>query len=260
MSQGSWDQSCLGYFILDDKQRLVFTSSWLKLIISSDYFKLSFTYLSYRKLPAKHLTFSVDLSCGQITRKEKKKKGAGHEFSCSPTLPSEPCPPGEWLSAKVFPEVSLCSSAEKEPHLRGSSEAGMKSFLSEGSQAMKRLFIQLTWGVWPDICACLRAREAARTFLSLRKGVGHSLLLARDPIATQVPGLCPELGCGRLCLRQTVEGCWWFPWRPPSGLEDFRRTLPTPPYQGWICTQWKSYSVMSAQKRKKKEKEKEMSV
>ena len=135
--------------------------------------------------------------------KKQKQEGGGQWAFLWPLPSFRPLAYWRATFCQGFPEVSLCSSAEREPHLWSSSEVGVKAlFLSKGSQAMKRSFHSPFiwaraghWAFWEG-CAkapvpSFRAEEALQEFLFLHKGGGHTVLPGWGTIAAQVPGPCP---------------------------------------------------------------------
>ena len=175
-------------------------------VTNTAHLELSLIYLGFRKL-VKHLSFSHPWwsELQPNSQKRKKKREGGAQWAFLGPLPSFR-PLAYWRATfcQGFPEVSLCYSAEREPRLWSSSEAGVKAhFLSEGSQAVKRSFHSPFiwaraghWAFWEGCAKALvpsfRAEEAPQESLSLHKGGGHTALPGWGTIAAQVPGPCPH--------------------------------------------------------------------
>ena len=101
-------------------------------VTNTAHLELSLIYLGFRKILVKHLSFSHPWWSELQTNSQKRKKKGGGEGGAQwaylgPSLPSDPWPIGEQLSAKVF------LKSLSVPQLRGNYAYGAHQKQCEGS-------------------------------------------------------------------------------------------------------------------------------
>ena len=158
-------------------------------------------------------------------------------LSCGPSLPLDPWPTGEQLSAKVFLK-SLSVPQLRGNHVYGAHQKRVWRLSSclKDLKPWKGLFIlrlsEPEQGIGPFWEGCakapvpsFRAEEALQEFLSLHKGAGPTGPPGWGTAAAQVPGLCPPTSC---LPQPWVANMVWdemISTTAPLGLDNFRKTL-----------------------------------